>query len=40
VLGVAIGDVVHGAAKRVDLEHGLPLRSGQDAHGRMERASG
>src|SRR2546423_169264 len=37
---VRIGDVVDLAAKTVDLEHRLALRTRQDAHRGVERAAG
>lgn len=37
---VTVGDIVDRPAKRVNFKHGLPLRSRQDAHGRIERTAG
>ena len=35
-----VGNVVNGAAERVDLEHRLALRARQNAHARIKRAAG
>ena len=35
-----VGDVVDGAAERIDFEHRLALRARQDAHAGIERAAG
>ena len=35
-----VGDVVDGAAERIDFEHRLALRARQNAHAQIERAAG